>query len=294
LKIKLIAIIISILLVTSSISISSIDAVVIAYNIVDNDNNYNDEKNSNVSLGNKISSHQSKAISISLTENIGIDTGEVPTEDSFVSSDTVLTHTMLDLSDGLFLAENNIDRQIFLSPTNQFQAMMERILNSQSTRSDKRKLNSAVGSSILSVFISEIPDDSSSEKILSQNFLELFDSQDAQFYEILDSLIETTHQASVNYENLLLDDLFVLDDSLKDFGNLFNQVFDTSNPSFALALFLVSVYVLVRSENESIKFAKIKSVLSFILIVILMSSAIFTPLSISQSYWGMALRLRLE
>ena len=274
-KIKPIAIIISVLLVTSSISISSIDALVISNNINNNNENYNDKKNLNPSLGNEIPSHQSKAISISLTENIGMHTSKVPTENTFTSSDKMFTHKKLDLSDGLFLAENNISGQIFFSPASQFQATMESILNSQYTRPDKKKLNSAVGSSILSLLISDTPNDSSSEKILSPNELELFDSQDAQLYEILDSLIGLPPSTYVDYENLQLGDLFVLDDSLKDFGNLANQLFDTSNPSFALILFLVSVYVLVRSENESIKFAKIRSALSFTLIIILMSSAFF-------------------
>ena len=287
LKIKLITIVISVLLVTSSFSISSIDAFVTSY--VGDRNEIYKEKNYKANVDSEISSHRSKVIFVSLTEKVDVSDDKIPTKDQFVSSEKVSTHTMLDVVDKLVITENDIKQQIFFSPIHQFQSTMDRILNSASTRSDKRKPNPLVDSSILPLLISDINNDlSSTEKIRVLNYLEFYKSLDTWFYDSLDSFTETLYQDFVGHENLLLDDFFVLENSLTGFDKLFNEVFDVRDTSFILIFFLVAGFVIIRSDKEYKQFTKIKPILSFTLIIILISSAIFTPFSISHSYWGMA------
>ncbi|HEV2192917.1 MAG TPA: LamG-like jellyroll fold domain-containing protein [Nitrosopumilaceae archaeon] len=69
------------------------------------------------------------------------------------------------------------------------------------------------------------------------------------------------------------------------FIGLVHDLTDTKNPTILLLLVPLSGYVLFRSEEEKLRF-KSKQVLSFCFIVILVSSAVVTPISVSPAFLG--------
>src|SRR3972149_8540993 len=70
-------------------------------------------------------------------------------------------------------------------------------------------------------------------------------------------------------------------------GSLFNQI-DSKEPTGIIILVLISGLIFVRNENNHIKFNNFRKFFSYIFIILLVSSGIITPISISSSYWGTA------
>jgi len=67
--------------------------------------------------------------------------------------------------------------------------------------------------------------------------------------------------------------------------NFENSLLDADNPSLLLIILPFAGFVLFRSENENIKFYNFTKLFCYLFIVILLSSAVITPLSISSLYW---------
>src|SRR3972149_2827038 len=63
---------------------------------------------------------------------------------------------------------------------------------------------------------------------------------------------------------------------------------DSKQPTLLVLLVPLISFVLIRNENEKIKFYHIQKIVSFIFAVILISSAVITPFSYSVMYWGRA------
>jgi len=71
---------------------------------------------------------------------------------------------------------------------------------------------------------------------------------------------------------------------LKSTSNLFDY-----NDYYGIAILaLISSIILIRSENNNIKFYSFRKFFSYGFIIILLSSGVITPASISSSYWGIA------
>jgi len=66
------------------------------------------------------------------------------------------------------------------------------------------------------------------------------------------------------------------------------QVVDPKNPTLLVLLIPLIGIILIRNENDKIKFYHIQKIVSFIFAVILISSAVITPFSYSVMYWGRA------
>src|SRR3972149_9806058 len=66
------------------------------------------------------------------------------------------------------------------------------------------------------------------------------------------------------------------------------QIVDPKNPTLLVLLIPLVGLVLIRNENDKIKFYNIQKIVSLIFAIILISSAIITPFSYSVMYWGYA------
>src|SRR3989304_467485 len=64
------------------------------------------------------------------------------------------------------------------------------------------------------------------------------------------------------------------------------QTVDSKQPSLLVLLLPLAGLVLIRTDNDKIKFYHIQKIVSFIFAVILISSAVITPFSYSVMYWG--------
>jgi len=67
-----------------------------------------------------------------------------------------------------------------------------------------------------------------------------------------------------------------------------SNIFDPNDYSGIIILVLISSIILIRSENNNIKFYNFRKFFSYVFMIILLSSTILTPASISSSYWGTA------
>src|SRR3989304_404 len=63
---------------------------------------------------------------------------------------------------------------------------------------------------------------------------------------------------------------------------------DPKKPTLLVLLVPLISFVLIRNENEKIKFYHIQKIVSYIFIVILVSSSVIAPFSYSVLYWGYA------
>jgi hypothetical protein len=94
--------------------------------------------------------------------------------------------------------------------------------------------------------------------------------------------------------NDLVPNILELEKSISNNNNQNNveflsiQIFDLDNPIFLIILIPFAGFILIRYENEQIKFYQFKHLFTFIFVAILVSSAVVTPISISSSYWGYA------
>src|SRR3990170_7681643 len=69
--------------------------------------------------------------------------------------------------------------------------------------------------------------------------------------------------------------------------SLFKQI-DSKQPTGIIILVLISGLIFIQNENNPFKFNNFKKFFSYIFIILLVSSGIITPISISSSYWGTA------
>ena len=82
----------------------------------------------------------------------------------------------------------------------------------------------------------------------------------------------------------LLDSINVIPDiQLSDI--LFNQI-NSKEPTGIIILVLISGLIFIQNENNHIKFNNFRKLFSYIFIILLVSSGIISPISISSSYWG--------
>src|SRR3989338_6484869 len=66
------------------------------------------------------------------------------------------------------------------------------------------------------------------------------------------------------------------------------QIVDPNQPTLLVLLIPLIGIILIRNENDKIKFYNIQKIVSFIFAVILISSSVITPFSYSVMYWGNA------
>ncbi len=142
------------------------------------------------------------------------------------------------------------------------------------------------------------------DKLSNKNY---FDNNLESIYSDY-SLQSNIQENPINFlTNLLLDENFISNNfgifsieipiynvSIASFIDSILQLKSTSNSfdsneySGIFFLALISGIILIRSENNNIKFYSFRKFFSYGFIIILLSSGIVTPASISSSYWGTA------
>ena len=225
-----------------------------------------------------------KIISISLEEAVAISSG--PTKKKQIEN----THNSVNIWNDSSLKFINLNEDLTLrtTTTDQFiyldlivaqpQTIIERISQQDKIRDDRKK-NSKIDLSYL--------DDSNQHESL--NNLISFDSnilKTSLFTDplklISDPIIEQNFEnnlESINiFENESFENIFV-------YVNLFDSSFLFDN-SFVILIFTpLAFFLFIFSEDVKFKIEKIRPVLSFALVFIILSTVVLTPYSISSSYW---------
>ncbi len=176
---------------------------------------------------------------------------------------------------------DELENQIHLLKHNFNQAILERIFNKR-----KFKLDKSIGiplsiDTILSLYGNVVgPLYSNTAGPLSKDFDKIpFEEQDI----LVDYELDLTESQPV-IESLIQNSFDDFDELIQDITDSLEQQSTTLLFIFAIAAF----YVIVRSENPKIQIQTYKRLLSFGFILILLSSALISPLSISSSYYAYA------
>ncbi|MCV0430675.1 MAG: hypothetical protein K5781_03740, partial [Nitrosopumilus sp.] len=223
---------------------------------------------------------ESRTISISLEESIGIKSNPPQKKNSEVNSNTVSesghSKTNISLSEDLNLISSALEESVLhITFISQPQVIIERITQTDKTRDDRKK-----NSKIETLYLDDSHDQYSSDVLISipTNILETsFFSDPFNFVSI--------NQIDFDY---VINSLNVFD---KSFTNTLDSfpIFDlsfVSDNSFIIIIFTPLVFFLfIFAEDVKFKFEKIRPLLSFVCVFIILSTVIVTPYSISSSYW---------
>jgi len=156
-------------------------------------------------------------------------------------------------------------------------ALLERIFDRQSKiKTNELKLLEKFSSSTLAYHEIDTTDDQS----INQYDL----SFDGLFFELDDLILNINTEFLIS--NYFPDDQIISSQINVDF--LIDQIFDPENPILLILLIPFAGFILIRYDNEQIKFYRLKQFFTLIFVVLLVSSAVITPMSISSSYWGYA------
>src|SRR5437899_662440 len=133
--------------------------------------------------------------------------------------------------------------------------------------------------------IQEIPTLVNNCKLILQNRLES-EQMIGQNNRIHHKQLEYQKQSNFLKPYNDISAFFIQPNSLKN--NIITSVSDVTdpkNPTIILLLVPFAGYILIRSKETRFQFSKSRQALSFCFIVILISSIVITPLSISSAYW---------
>ncbi|WP_160289370.1 LamG-like jellyroll fold domain-containing protein [Nitrosopumilus adriaticus] len=212
-----------------------------------------------------------KYFSINLTEKMGIAETKKQSDKSKIHSITLkesINVTNNPSKNEIILIKYDSDRKL----------MMERIFDRQSKfEKNNSKLLQTVSLSTLLYH--------------EQNFID-----NNLIFSIYDSSIDEIFLSVNNFIPNIFDSEKIIS-NLSNIDKIFNQnnieilndqIFDVENPILLILLIPFAGFVLIRYDNEQTKFYQIKQFFTLAFIVILLSSAVITPMSISSSYWGYA------
>ena len=215
---------------------------------------------------------KSKNFTIDLTEKVGFTETKKQIDKSktySVSLQERIAATSYSVHDELVLIKHESDRKI----------MMERIFDRQSKfKINESKLLQILSPSTLTYHEQDILDDDLI--FLDQNLS--FDKLYPEINDLIPNIFES-EKTLLNFVNIN-HDVFIQNNV--EFLN--DQIFDPENPILLILLIPFAGFVLIRYDNEQTKFYQVKQIFTFTFIIILVSSAVITPMSISSSYWGYA------
>jgi len=217
---------------------------------------------------------------ISFTESMSLSSPEEKKNTGSISIDDQKNIKSIDFQEGLNFSSDISQHEssiIFVKQISDRKGMMERIIANDRIRYQ--------------------------EKLSNKNY---FDNDFELIYT--DSKIESNYYENpINYfVNLLLDNNFIsnnleiilTENPINDIklelfvNNIFKLKLDDNSYNLhnnELIIFaLISSIILIRTENNNIRFYNFKRFFSYVFIIILISSTIVTPASISSSYWGTA------
>ncbi|KEQ57391.1 Concanavalin A-like lectin/glucanase protein [Marine Group I thaumarchaeote SCGC AAA799-N04] len=217
-------------------------------------------ENPNKSSTPKIVTHHT----LSFHEKIAMNTDNAKNNSSDVLGSSYSSHKEIKFNEKLQLTVSQLDEKIlnFGIVSNDRIAILDRINDKQSRASfttSGLKLSEVENSVVEELFAIQLPVGLELEQI---QFNKLFE-------DISDSLVPI--------QSLLIISSEVNDDS----SQLGNTV---------LVFFIAPIigYVLLRSEKEKLQFYEVKKFFSIFVLVIMSSTILLMPLSVSSSYWGMA------
>ena len=203
---------------------------------------------------------KSKMFTVDLTEEIGI-------KEFKKQFDKSKLHTV-SLQERIGFTNNSItDELVLIKYESDRKAILERISDRQlKFKQSELKLSQIVSPSIF--LEQDIVDD-----LIYENFNLLANQLDLGINDLVQNIFES--RTISNLVNVDPNTVQINVEFLND------QLFDPKNPILLIPL---SGFVLIRHDTEQIKFHNIKQFFTFIFIVILVSSAVITPMSISSSY----------
>ncbi|MEX1148781.1 MAG: hypothetical protein WEB01_02115, partial [Nitrosopumilus sp.] len=218
-----------------------------------------------------------KTISVNLDETMDL-SSDAPRKKQIQNTSLLIadsTSKTIILDEDLVLLSSTSDQKIhFDYVIVQPQVIVERILQTDKPRDDRKK-----NPKIESLYLDNLAQQQSDDMILIDSnilqttfFVNPFKSISAPIYEqnVFKSINIFEEQSFVNTFDYIsnLDTSFILDDS------------------FVVVIFTPLVFLLfIFAEDVKFKFEKIRPLLSFVCLFLILSTIIVTPYSISSSYW---------
>src|SRR2546427_2794078 len=286
-NIRIISVLIFSLLTLSTFALASADSMTfdsnnILYNVKDTAQKNNSITSKTV--------HQQKQIEINLSENVGITTsdGKHDEQQHAQLAITQKMNTVITLSETFAVIANKPSENIIdvIKQNDNLKTTMERIANI-----DRMKFNGksiAVTSAYDNIQLNNHLIDSLKDKVpLKQP------SSNGNPYVVITSLDTILDlQRTINYLSSNIekgvtsfsDDFNLLKNALVSTSN---NALDPKNPVILLVLLPLSGYILIRCKNGKFRIFIGRQVVSFCFIVLLLTSIVVTPISIS-SYWNNA------
>jgi len=135
------------------------------------------------------------------------------------------------------------------------------------------------------------------ERIIPVDRLRTLDKSSTKNYLYSDLQLFSNINYLSNFIDIFSEDLLnsiniVSELKLDDVSSF--KLVDSNDPTGIVFLALISSLIFIRSENQQIKFYGFKKLFSYGFILLLISSAIISPASISSSYWGVAYGEEME
>jgi len=241
---------------------------------------------------------ESRHISISLQESVGITTNS-PLKKNSVMDQTVMSTSeslgkMLYLSESLQITSSIPKQSVTSNPyTIQPQATLDRV--NQIDKINDRKKNSKLDLLLAGEFVDNSKTNtnlllSDHLSVPTASLLILENINQYSFYDDF-SFFSENLLIDYNFENVLQSiDIFDLSlDTIFDPVVLnFYSSFDL-DVNFVVVIFAPLVFFLfIYAEDVKFKIEKVRPILSFVFVVILLSTIVVTPYSISSSYWPTA------
>ena len=230
--------------------------------------------------------NETRIISISLHENIGIVSNQPSKKDSIDYSSISYTSEsfkkLVSLSEKLDIKTSLSEQQIqFNTFLKQPQATLDRISQIDKVKDRKKNIKSEI------LYLDDTYKQDSSDDF---NLIESPISQTTFFVDLPPIISNSVFD--YNFENILQSIDGFVDPSL---DTIFNSVVLNFYSSFDLDVNFVVIifaplvfFLFIFAEDVKFKIEKIRPILSLVFVLILLSTTVITPYSISSSYWPMA------
>src|SRR3990172_9550602 len=225
----------------------------------------------------KFVQHTSVHHSISLSESMNLsspeekkDLGTASIEDQ-KNIKSMIFEEELHLSSDLFQQETTI---VFVKQFSDRKGIMERILPVDRIRNQEKSPNKNYSDTNLQLIFSDYNLPTNKQEPFGNLVFNSFDTFSKEIF---------IHDFQISQ---FFDSINIIPD-LELSESLFNQI-NSKEPTGIIILFLISGLIFIQNENNHIKFNNFRKFFSYIFIILLVSSGIITPISISSSYWGTA------
>jgi len=201
---------------------------------------------------------------ISFSESLSISTDDETLEQSPITQNhqpQIVTHKKISFSEKISMNLNVIGDDVinFVKEQLDRKTILERIFE----KTKPIRINSNLDKQVIS--LDYVNDDSE----INFNYLDLNSMQN--FLEITNQEQQILWNSLLSFEN-----------------NDEHSIFSTETPIILVLALPVIGYILLRSEKEKIEFYEIRKLSSIFILIVMSSTILLTPLTVSSSYWGMA------